>query len=282
MEDTQENLAQTLARELKEPVIVTALADAAAIIGTPPGWKAETIDLESYLPQPRRKVAKVTLTEAESFIAYLKRHGSLSNATIWCLANPSGGRLEFKAILNDHGEEEKDRDWRDHRAHFTPEKSEEWTRWVSTNRSPMEQSVFAAFLEDNLKDISSSSDTMPTGAQMLKMAVDFEAKQDMRFKSAVRLQSGGVRMEYVADEDKNTVEAMSIFDRFQIAIPVFRADVARYPITARLRYRTKDGKLVFWYELNRIDLELERAAQAMIETIRSQSGLPFFFGEPGH
>lgn len=282
MEDTKENIAQTLARELKEPNIVTALGDAAAVIGLPPGWKAETIDLERYLPQPRRKIAKVTLTEAESFVDYLKRHGSLADATIWCATHPSTGKVEFKAILNDHGEEEKDRNWRDHRAYFSPEKSEEWIRWTDWNKKPMEQSAFAAFLEDNLKDISSSSEAMPTGAQMLKMAVDFEAKQDMRFKSAVRLQSGGVRMEYIADEEKNTVEAMSLFERFQIAIPVFRADVARYPITARLRYRTKDGKLVFWYELNRIDLELERAAQAMIETIRSQSGLPFFFGEPGN
>jgi uncharacterized protein YfdQ (DUF2303 family) len=170
----------------------------------------------------------------------------------------------------------------DHKATHVPEKSVEWATWISKAGfgNAMGQMEFAAFLEENLKDITATDDGMPSGSAMLQMALDFEAKQDMRFKSAVRLQSGGVRMEYVADEDKNTVESMKVFERFQIAVPVLRDDTSRYPITARLRYRQRDGKLAFWYELIRADLVMEHSARALVENIRTRAGLPFFFGSP--
>lgn len=274
------NIAETLARELKNATALRANADNDHLIfGLPPGWKTENVDLEKLRDTPRRKVAKVNLTDTDSTISYLKRHGSLANATVWCQCDYTAYHLSFIGILNDHGEKENEPHWRDHRALYTPEKSEEYKRWTQVNKKAMSQEAFAVFLEDNLKDIT-TADGFPTGAQMLQMALDFQAKQDMRFKSAIRIQSGGVRMEYVADEDKNTIEAMQIFDRFQIAIPVFRNDVARYPIEARLRYRVKEGALVFWFELIRPDLVIEQSANHMIEKIRAEAGLPFFFGSP--
>ncbi len=275
------NLAETLAREMKKPEIIRQQDSAHLIIGLPPGWKGESYDLEKLLPVPRRKIACVILTDADSYIGYLKRHGSLANATLWCRADFLKGLLGFTAILNDHGEEENQQHWRDHKATYTPEKSVEWATWIGKNGSGcvMNQIEFALFLEENLKDII-DGDKMPTGAQMLQMALDFEAKQDMRLKSAVRLQSGGVRMEYVEDDDKGTVAAMQVFERFQIAIPVLRDDQQRYPITARLRYRQRDGKLTFWYELIRPDLIMEQSARALVAQIKEAAGLPFFFGSP--
>lgn len=272
------NIAETLAREIKAPVL-HLLGPDRDLIGLPPGWTAQFDDREKLMPKPRRKVAKVSLTEAESFIDYGIRHGSLANATVWCKANYKTGEMGFTAIINDHGEEETQQAWRDHRATFVPEKSEEWKRWTDKHGSQFSQVQFALFLEENLKDII-SADGMPTGTQMLEMALGFEAKQDMRFKSAVRLQSGGVRLEYVEDEDKNTIASMQMFEKFQIAVPVFRADESRYPVTARLRYRVKEGALVFWFELIRADLVMEQASRALVETIRTKVGFPFFFGSP--
>lgn len=275
---TTENLAETLARELKSPAEL-AVVENTRLIAVPPGWKIERQDDERFLPAPRRKIASVILTDADSFVRYCKRHGSLTVATIWTEADFVKGALKFVAILNDHGEEEAEQNWRDHRATFMPEFSEEWKRWTGSNKSNFSQASFAAFLENNLKDIA-SGDGLPAGGDILKMAIDFESKEAMRFKSAIRLQSGGVRMEYVADEDKSTIEAMQVFERFQIAVPVFRDDTARYQLTARLRYRARDGKVEFWYELIRPDLVMEASSRAMVETVRTGAGLPFFFGTP--
>ena len=79
----------------------------------------------------------------------------------------------------------------------------------------MTQSEFATFIEDNLPDIA-GGDGFPSGTDMQCMAIDFEAKRDMRFKSAIRLQSGGVDLAFVQQEDNGTIEKMKLFDRFAI------------------------------------------------------------------
>ena len=70
-----------------------------------------------------------------------------------------------------------------------------------------------------------------------------------------------------------------MFDRFQIGVPVFWGGEA-YRVDARLRYRVKDGKLIFWYELIRDDKVLEAATTTMIEAIKLGTGQPTYFGNP--
>ncbi|MGT2507887.1 DUF2303 family protein [Cupriavidus basilensis] len=237
-------------------------------------------DDEKALAAPLRKRATVRLHDADSFIDYIKRHGSLTDSTIWGKADYQAGKVEFIGIINDHGEDEARPQWRDHTARFSPEFSEEWRRWFGGNRKTVGQSEFAAFIEENLKDIVSPEGSgLPSGAHMLEMALSFEANQDMRFKSAIRLTNGGVQMSFTQDDDNQTLAKMQMFERFAIGIPVFwNGDP--YRIDARLRYRVREGKLTFWYELIRQDKTLEAATTSLIATIREKTGTPFFFGEP--
>ncbi len=280
MESELSNIAATLAQEMKAPVeIISEPAGNMKRAALPPGWTlVEKDDDNRLLAAPRRKIAKVRLHDADSFIDYLKRHGSLADSTIWCVANYKLGTVSFTGILNDNGEEEAKSAWRDHRATFSPEFSEEWVRWVGMHKKPFNQTDFAAFIEDNLKDIA-SGENCPTGAQMLEMAPSFEANQDMRFKSAIRLQNGGVQMSFAQDDDAQTLQKMQAFDRFSIGFPVFWNGDA-YRVDARLRYRVREGKLTFWFELLRQDKVLEAATQTLIKQIREKTGNPFFFGDP--
>lgn len=274
------NLAETLAREMKTPIeIISEPGGNIKRLALPPGWQLiEKDDDTKLLLTPRRKLARVKLHDPLSFIDYTVRHGSLADTTIWCIANYKAGSVTFTAIINDHGEDELATGWRDHRATFCPEFSEEWSRWNTHNRKPFSQVEFAAFIEDNLKDIA-CVDGSASGAQMLEMAIAFEANQDMRFKSAVRLQNGGVQMSFVQDDDAQTLQKMQAFDRFSLGMPVFW-NGEPYRQDARLRYRVRDGKLAFWFELIRQDKVLEAATQTLISTIREKTGNPFFFGEP--
>lgn len=276
---TTENLAETLAREIKNPIEIGSEPDAhVKRIALPPGWKLEERDEEKLLIAPRRKHATVELGEADSFVEYIKRHGSMGNSTIWCVADYKKGDVKFTGILNDHGESENAAAWRDHTATFSPEFSEEWTRWNRMHKQPFSQPEFASFIEDNLKDIASVENS-PTGSQMLEMALTFEANQDMRFKSAIRLQNGGVQMSFVQDDDAQTLQKMQVFDRFTLGMQVFWNGEA-YRLDARLRYRVRDGKLTFWFELIRQDKVLEDATKTLITQIREKTGTPFFFGNP--
>lgn len=271
------NIAETLAREIKAPSVIDAPFSDITRVALPPGWTLAERDDEKLGATPRRKVARVKLLDAPSFIDYVQRHGSLAYSTVWCQADYVAGKVAFQAILNDHGEEEEPH-WRDHRASYQPVFSEEWTRWIGKHKHVFSQAEFASFIEDNLANIA-SAEGLPTGAQMLEMAISFEANQDMRFKSAIRLQNGGVQMSFVQDDDGQTLARMQLFDRFAIGIPVFWGGDA-YRIDARLRYRVRDGKLTFWFELVRQDKVLEAATATLIALVREQTGNPFFFGEP--
>lgn len=275
-----ENIAETLAREMKEPIeIISEPNGNLKRVALPPGWTlVEKDDDQKLLANPRRKIAKVRLHDADSFIDYIVRHGSLIDSTIWCVADYLAGEVNFLGILNDHGDDDNKPAWRDHRASFAPEFSEEWNRWIGQNKKPFSQAEFASFIEDNLKDIASVAG-QPTGAQMLEMALTFEANQDMRFKSAIRLQNGGVQMSFVQDDDAQTLQKMQVFDRFSLGFPVFWNGDA-YRVDARLRYRVRDGKLTFWFELIRQDKVLEAATKTLIAHIREKTGNPFFFGDP--
>lgn len=271
-----ENLAETLAKELKQPFEIASNEFLhVRRIAMPPGWRIQEINDETLLQQPLRKLAKVLLDDAGSFISYVNRHCTM-DTTIWVKADYSAGKIECSAIINDHGGEENGSDWRDHTATYIPRFSEEWNRWKSGDKKLMTQADFATFIEDNLADIA-GSDGFPSGADMLRMAIEFEAKQDLRFKSAIRLQSGGVDLAFVQQEDNGTLQKMKLFDRFAIGVPVFWGDAA-YRVEARLRYRVREGKLSFWYELIRADKVMEAAANAIVQKIADPTRKPIFYG----
>lgn len=266
----QKNIAETVAREARKPMEI------AGYIALPSEYTLQ--DIEKTLATPNRKKGKVALTEADSFIEYVKRHGEAKTATVWCDADYTKGAVKLTAILNDHGAGQEDQAWRDNLATFSPVFSEEWRRWFGKDATPFSQTDFAVFIEDNLKDIAGVEGS-PSGAQMLEMSLCFEANQELRFKSAIRLQNGAVQMSFAENDDAQTLQKMQMFDRFSLGIPVFW-NGEPYQIDARLRYRAKDGKVVFWFELIRSDKTLEDATKTLIEKIKTGTEMPFFFGNP--
>jgi len=277
MESINENLAETLSRELKSPVeICSEIGFAVRRVALPAGWSMREFDDERLLSQPRRKVAKVSLADAKGFVEYVQAQAS-EDSTIWVDADFTVGKIKILAIINDHGPNGVGGGWRDHLAEYSPRFSEEWRRWTGFDRKPMAQSDFAGFIEENLQDVA-TVEGLPSGADMLRMAIDFEAKQDLRFKSALRLQSGGVDLVFVQQEDSGTLEKMKLFDRFAIGIPVFRGEDA-FRVDARLRYRVHEGKLRFWYEIIRPDKTIEASANDIVAKIAA-AGLPIFNGNP--
>lgn len=272
-----QNLAETLAREMKQPMELAGPDEHVRVAALPPGWIIDSKDHIALAPAPRRKVARVELLDADSLGTYINRHKHTESTTLWCEADYRQGNVAFTAIINDHAGAGNGAQWRDHRATYTPVKSEEWRRWFGQNAQAMKQVEFAVFLEDNMRDIA-GGEGLPSAAQMLEMALQFEAKQDMRLKSHIRLQSGGVEMNFVQDDDAGTVEKMRIFDRFRLGIPVFWNGDA-YAIDARLRYRVRDGAVVFWFELIRPDKVLEDATKTLIAKITDATEVPFFFGK---
>lgn len=276
-----ENIAQTLARELPQATQLAAIGDpethgaapSALLFNLPAGQKIETVDLEKYRAHPSRADGTAKFSEAESFLAYVKRHASTDSTVVWCDFDPRSYALSFTAVFDDHALTAAG--WRKHRAVFKPAPSVEWGIWTGANKKPMAQVEFAEFLENNHEDITGT----PTSTDMLQMATQFEIRQDQALKSAVRLQSGGVELQYIANDDTQTVERMKLFDEFRLGIPVFWGNTTGEMLKAKLRYRQQQSKVTFWYELQRPDKAHEQAAREMIQRVRDGiEGLPLLMG----
>lgn len=251
-------------------------------VALPPGWELNEKNDEHLLAQPQRKNGTVHLDDIESFTGYINRHKSTDEATvIYTKADYVKGIVQFNCIINDdrpYSPDEPTQSWRDFVAMYYPQKSVEWDRWTEKNKAHLTQFEFALFIEDNLQDIA-AVEGMPTAQQLLEMATKFQATMDMRYKSNIRTQSGGMNLTFVNDDDAQTVETMKLFEKISIGIPVFWGGDA-YRIDARLRYRVKDGGLKFWYELIREDKVMEDATKTMIEKIKADTDVPLFFGRP--
>lgn len=234
-------------------------------------------DLERMLPAPTRKRGAVTMLDAPSFIEYVDKHGCQDETVVYADVDYEAGKYGLLAVINDHGG--TDPTWRDHRASLSPILSLEWKRWKGLDGKPMAQADFAAFLEDNMGDIASVKG-MPSGNDMLKMALEFEANSDKRFKKKIDLQGGGQHLEYVDQADEATSTKMRFFERFTIGIPVFQGSTDGYPIEARLKFRMAGGALSFWYELVRPDRVFKTAVATEIDKIKEATGFMVLFGRP--
>lgn len=281
------NLAETLHRILPAPQILqtTEAGDqhppglSIFHAAVPKGFdlKEVQVDLEKYLPTPRTTQATATLADADSFLAYVSRHADPSKSVVWCQFNPKTFVLSFTAVIDEHAKDAPG--WRRHQASFTPSMSAEWVTWTGNTgtNGAKEQVEFAEFLERNEGDIA-AGEGLPSSADMMTMATNFEVTSEKRLRSSVRLSSGAIQLEYIDKEDEATVEKMRLFDKFAIGIPVFWAGPG-YLISARLKHRIAQGKAKFWYELIRPDRVHEAAAKELIERVQAGIGaVPLLMG----
>ena len=287
METTQKNLAETLAEVLPKATLLGTIAPKEGgenllihHYAMPKGTEFKEIrtDLETLLAHPRATKAVAKFTDIASFLKYVERH-AVDGSVTWCSFDPQTFALSFNTVFDEHVKEKAG--WRSHRAEFKPDFSAEWKAWSGKNTKDMPQVEFAEWIQEHDEDINSSTQGLPTSLQMLTMATEFVANEERSLKSTARLQSGGVRLTYIADPDAGTTESMQLFEKFAIGIPVFQGGAA-WALTARLKYRLNSGAVKFRYELVRPDRVHEGAAKELIEVIRAGLGaVPLLMGQCG-
>lgn len=277
IETQRENIAETLARVLPTAEKLFEVTDprsgltATTWVALPQGHTLKEVDHEALGRGPRRAKLTAEFSDVKSFIDYVNYHAS-ERSVVWAKFDPATRTLAFEAVLDEYPSD--DTRWRGMRATYGPKTAHEWKVWTGADRKSMPQIDFAQFIEENSRDVHQGTQGMPSSIDMLKLATEFQASADKRVRSVTRLQSGGVRLEYVNDDDQQTVETMRAFERFEVAVPVFWSlpasgeKVAAYPITARLKYRQVQAAVNFTFELIRPDLVYQTAALQIIEQVR--------------
>lgn len=223
-----------------------------------------------YAERPHRKIANVKVLDAASFIEYWAQ---FSDDNSRAFADET--KSSVLGILDYHAAHEGNPRWGQHRVQLDLRHSEEWTRWVGNDGKKLDQVSFAEFIEDNTPDIA-----QPPAAAMLEITRTLQVKKDVQFESDVRLNNGQTQLKF-KEEIRGTwgIGMMEIPESFQVSIPVYVGS-PRVPITARLRYRLSQGKLVIWYDLLRTE-QIERDAfMATLAQIKGGIGVTVINGSP--
>jgi uncharacterized protein YfdQ (DUF2303 family) len=223
--------------------------------------------LEEFLPRPLRIRESVLLYDTDSFIGYVNsfRLPGLSRVFF------NSEQEQFVAVLDYH--ETETPGWCGHTATFRPRRSVEFETWMGANRKQMSQVDFARYLEENMPDV-----VEPNSAELLQVALTFEAKKTVDFSSGVRLNNGQIQFQF--DEvvrgtsQKGTIE---IPEQFVLGIPIHMNGPA-YRIPVRLRWRLQEAKLIFWYEIVRPHRFIEHALKEIRERVAKETAVPLLAG----
>lgn len=239
----------------------------------PEGFKLQdlTKQVEAAGEHPFRKTGTVALADVKSFNTFVAEQSDLNNCYIY--ADPEQRRLT--AVLNDHPNNDGQAGWRDFRATYTAELSREFATWLNSDGKKMDQEAFAVFLEDNLADI-----VEPSGEILHAVALTLQAKTAVNFSSHKRLDNGQVQLGY-SEEITATAGGDGKIDiprEFAIGTRLFKNGQG-YKIKARLKYRLGQGKVSFWYELDRPENVIEQAFEDYIDAARV-GGRTVLLGKP--
>jgi uncharacterized protein YfdQ (DUF2303 family) len=240
----------------------------------PPNYSTKDITelVEKAQPTPSRKRGTMVVKDVASLLAYCDDQATANGAasTGYLYADPD--KRSITAVFNDH--KGAAAGWRDHRAEFKAEFTPEFDNWLRNNKQPKDQSAFAEFIEDNMADLAGSDAQV-----LLDVATTLQAKTDINFSSAKRLQNGQVQLQYVEtiNATAGAAGALEIPKEFTLGLRIFKNGEG-YKLKARLKYRLNAGGVKFCYELDRPERSVEDAFAGYVAQVRETSGYRVLVG----
>lgn len=232
--------------------------------------------LERAADQPSQVCREVTVTDAQSLIAYLAAYtdtdgvgkeyfrSGMGSLEVWADLEVR----EITGILDGlHG-------WRQHTATLQLRHSSEWQDWVTADGEMLRQEDFALFIEDHLSTIAE-----PDGAILLDICQTLQAKTDVAFKSQAILANGQRQFRYEETVDAKAGEKGNLTIPTELTLmlrPFVGSDPE--PVKARFRFALRDGRLTLGVRLVEPDLVVEKAFTAIEESVAAQVPVPVLHG----
>jgi uncharacterized protein YfdQ (DUF2303 family) len=254
-------------QEIKAITIPDGTNGLVAVIG------GQTVDLTPFRPlRPDRKRVLVNLYSVESFIEYVNEHKG-ENTRIF--ASLSKAPYTMTAAIDYHAMTPAGLpEFITHLAVLTLRTTDEWDRWSAKDKVAVNQIEFAEFVEENSLDIID-----PNSATMMEIALSLQSNNEVRWKSAVRLNSGAVHLEFQDDAKAMAGKdgALNIPELFKINLAVFRGLEER-TIEARFRYRLRSGSIALFYQLVRPQKLIDAMVLDAMLKVKSETNLPVFDG----
>lgn len=258
--------AKTIARIAQQASSAEEIYPGKIYLVASPDGGVHQIDTDQYEARPRNKVLNQTVSDFESFAAYLNKHGIAGETEI--SAHETEGVFSAIVDAGDDGEA----GWRRHQVKLDLTASDEWKTWSALSGKLITQEQFAEFIEDNARNVID-----PTSAELLEVAQSLQVKRGVDFESGVRLADGNVQFGYreTTTATAGTAGTLTIPATLELALAPFRGG-APYRVPATFRYRLQDKRLALGFKLQNAD-EVRRQAFAEVATqVSEYAGLNQF------
>jgi uncharacterized protein YfdQ (DUF2303 family) len=230
---------------------------------------------------PKQIEESPVFEHADSFVDYVKEYRDQGGAKTRIFASPQDAR--FIAALDYHADATTPRR-RTHNAIYSPVKSEAWKAWEGIDKKPLDQSLFASFIEQHAGEIIKPEGSQwPDAATLLEVASDLNIHVSVKLKSRKNLTNGLVQLEYVEESDGGkTSNGSIVFPKMiLLRMPVFFGEEP-HEIMAHLRYNGRPGEpLTFKIEIDNKEALYEKAFLALCGRIGQSSGIVPLLGKPG-
>lgn len=282
----EELIAQAEKRAAPVMVKLDDLGEIAAVM------KGDGFMLQSLEPfraelrgAPKRVEGAAKVGTLESFVSLVNRHKDDSSAIFGDFDAPA-----LMAVIDYHKLDHAPRFGR-HRIRYGFPLSEEWKAWSAQNGKPMGQGEWAAFVEDRMADLASPLDqeratyealfqtVIATPADLVTLARGLSIAVEAKMVDARVLQSGESQLLFEETHKNALGEKLTVPGLFVVRCSLFvGAEPTR--LLARLRYRAKDGRVSWFYQLYRADEAVREGLRAALDRAGAETGLPVYEATP--
>lgn len=230
----------------------------------------QLLDLERFLPAPRRKSGSYRPATVAALTDYVNNHSD-DHTTFWVDKEHS----TVTAVINDHSRGESG--WRDHRAIVQLLQSPEWKHWTAQDGRFLSQEAFAEHLQDGIEEIRQQ----PDAAMMLEIAQTIQGATKADWKTATRLDNGEVSFAYHEQIEATAGRKahLEIPQTFTLAVSPFYGEEP-FGLAARLRYRIREGQLSIGYRLVRPHEVVLTVLSNIAERLRVEGFEHVYLGAP--
>lgn len=265
------------------------------VVALPEGMKLHDLRpfREARRTAPERRTGTARVTTLESFVALARRFADPHSA-IFAVDDRNAPRLI--TVLDYHEQTAAGAPrFGTHRIEYAFPLSEEWRAWTRfAARDSISQTDLATFLEEHIVDVrapeSIGEETAALGKQLgityagpdalMALSRGLSVRVDQKVVQAVNLSTGEATLGFEeTHRERDGSGPLKVPGGFVIAIPVFRGG-GRYAISARLRYRVREGAVTWRVALHRVDAVFDDAFTRACGEAMAGADLPLFYGQP--
>ncbi len=258
----------------------------------PQGQKLQSVKavLDEFRTEPERKTGTARFHDLASFIAHVNRFKDPDSA-LFADPNPRGPSLT--SVLDYHHAGDRPPRFGTHRGVYPFPLSEEWQKWIAKDGETMSQAEFAEFVENRIHDVVAPATAGETAklfveslgchfaptSKLLELSRGLSMRVEQKVANSQVLQTGEVSMQFTTTHVDEQGAPLKVPGAMLLAIPVFR-NGAIYQVPARIRYRQREGRISWFYELHGVDRVIDHAVKEACDLAVKETALPLFFGSP--